>query len=550
MFWSIIKSIFLLIATPIAAFLIRQLIIYLKLNKYRSQGIRCYYAPIFGIRKAVPGGAILEKVRKMVDKKVRGDQLVAGNSLMRLEPFLYITGSQLFRPFLEVENKYFKRTGASEKTHPNKSFFFEKGELALSRRAIFAEFFKAKNLKKMIPRIEAFFEESFKNLAVRLYKNKVELDSGGQLRLKQGVKVEDLEWKKVDFKPFLKEPFDKIINFVLFGSKSSEDSPKFDGDKPFNEAAKEFNLLKKGIFFNLDNLVFGGKLSDWKLTGASRKVEEQKKKIYKTMKNFFENRTSRQKKENKNSDSEDFINLSGLMFQYNQKQEEGGKVWQKNNRNSKNKKIMDFETIIDTLRTFHFAGYDIAKGNAGIALLNLSLHPKIREEFLKDVELLNKQDPEIRDYDSAEYITKVVKENLRLFGPSQGGFPRARICTKTCKIGGYKIYKGSLVSVRTDLFNTDPEIYDKPFEFNPERFGDKKLVKKATHNLSYVPFSSGSRSCQGQYLGEILIKTLLRTVLTFFEIRWDRESVMELISVATLEPRHINLELKPKISKK
>lgn len=45
------------------------------------------------------------------------------------------------------------------------------------------------------------------------------------------------------------------------------------------------------------------------------------------------------------------------------------------------------------------------------------------------------------------------------------------------------------------LMHTDPTVYEKPFEFMPERWlGDIE----ANMRRNYVPFSRGSRNCLGQ----------------------------------------------------
>ena len=527
MFWSIIKSLCFVLVTPILALITKQILCYLKLSKYRSQGIRCFFYPIMGIRRSVRGRVILKDIRKRVEEKVNGDQLIAGNSLMSTEPQLLITGSKLFREFLLVENENFVRTGSTEKVYQNKSFFFENGKKAMKYRGIYTGFFKAENINKIIPQIETIFEDSFKKVAVKLFNSKVELNSSGQLLLKDGVQKEDLGWKNIDFQPFLKEPFDKMINVVLFGSKSKEDSPKFEGGKLFSEAIREFIFLKFRAFINIPNLLSGGLINDWKLSPISRKVDVEEKKMFKMMKEFFDNRMK--------SGKYDGVNLLDLTIRHNQRcLDQGNK-----------EDLLDDERIVDFMRTFYFGGYDTSKSTSGFALFNLSYYPEMREKFLKDVDMLNKQDPEKRDYDSAEYMSRFIKENLRLLGPFQSTLPR--YCTKTCKIGGYKIHKGSFVCVRMDLFHTDPAIYNKPFDLNPERFADKKTVDKATRNLSNIPFYTGRRSCIGQYLGEMLIKIVLRTALTVFEVQWDGKSQREFSMAGPMAPRHINISLKPRI---
>ena len=143
----IIKSICFIVVAPILALFIKKVISYLKLNKYRSQGIRCYFYPLKGIRRSMPDGPLLLKdVRQRFEEKFKGDELVAGNALISTEPQLLITGAKLFREFLLVENENFMRTGSAEKTNPNKSFFFENGKKGMKYRSIYTGFFQAENI--------------------------------------------------------------------------------------------------------------------------------------------------------------------------------------------------------------------------------------------------------------------------------------------------------------------------------------------------------------------------------------------------------------------
>ena len=185
MICSILKQLGLLFVTAITAIILKQVVCYLKMNKYRTQGIKCFFFPLFGIRKSLPRGANFKRIRDVCDEKAKGAQIVAGNSLARLEPHLFITGPGLVKEFLLLDNDYFKKTGFSEKVYPNKSFVYENGAAAMKYRGIYTGFFQAENIKKIIPRIEAVFEESFKNLAVKLFEDKVELGPEGHLKLKQ-----------------------------------------------------------------------------------------------------------------------------------------------------------------------------------------------------------------------------------------------------------------------------------------------------------------------------------------------------------------------------
>ena len=558
---TLLYSTALLTIISLLLLLFKQLLSYLRLSKYRKQGIKCFYYPIYGMKKILPKGTYNKKVRKNLDEVIQGAQVIATNSLFTTEPHVCLTGTKYLKDFFLLENGIFKRTGPAEDINHNRSFLYENGDVALRHRAIFTDFFRAENIKKIIPKIEAIFEESFKSLALRLFPGKLELGDAKELNLKKGVTREELGWRRLDFYPHLKEPFDKTINMVLFGSQTKEESPIFEGGKFFSEAVSDLIFLKVMATFNLPNILTGGLIRRLNLSADSRKYSEEAGKIFDTMKAFYDKR--------KASGRFDGVNLLDLMIRHNERAAlsksknqqkrstldgSRGSGHEEETIESTEKSIdtaegsldqLDYNQIVDFMRLFYVAGYDTSKANAGVGVYNLSRYAGFRKNFYSEVKNLNSQNPTQRDYSSGEFINAFVSENLRLLGPISNAIPR--YCTKTCKIGDLTIYEGSLLSIRYDLLHTDPEVYDSATEFNPERFADKKWVDQIRRNLSNIPFSAGRRSCAAKYLGEVLVKIVLRTVLTVFEIRWDGESEREMRPMFSLEPAHVRLELRPRI---
>ena len=286
-------------------------------------------------------------------------------------------------------------------------------------------------------------------------------------------------------------------------------------------------MLEGLSIFKLHNLLSAGLITKWRLSPSSRKVVTEKKKIFKIMIDFYNKRRM--------SGKHDGVNILDLMIRHNQKVE-AGEISQD--------EYLDDERVVDIMRAFYFAGYETSMTQSAIGLYYLSVNYDFLENFFgKDVDLLNQKDPKERNYDDAKNMEIFVKETLRLFGPLNVTLPR--YCTKTCKIGKYKIYKGSLVSVRMDLLRTDPSIYENPYNFLPRRFSDKNMADKATRNLSNIPFYAGRRSCIGQYLGEVLVKIVLRSVLTSFEICRDIDSRPVFGNLTVVDLAKAGLNLKP-----
>ncbi|TVU11375.1 hypothetical protein EJB05_44959, partial [Eragrostis curvula] len=68
------------------------------------------------------------------------------------------------------------------------------------------------------------------------------------------------------------------------------------------------------------------------------------------------------------------------------------------------------------------------------------------------------------------YLHLVIKETLRLHLPSPLLVPR--VCQEQCQILGYDVPKGTMVMVNAGAMSTDPEYWDEPEAFRPERFQD------------------------------------------------------------------------------
>ena len=124
------------------------------------------------------------------------------------------------------------------------------------------------------------------------------------------------------------------------------------------------------------------------------------------------------------------------------------------------------------------------------------------------------------------YLHAVVKETLRLHPAAPLLLPRCP--TSSCTVGGYAIPKGTKVFLNVWAMHRDPQFWDKPSEFRPERFlgeNDSKLDYFG-NNLEYLPFGGGRRICAGLPLGEKMLMHVLGSLLHLFE--WTLPKGVEL----------------------
>ena len=86
----------------------------------------------------------------------------------------------------------------------------------------------------------------------------------------------------------------------------------------------------------------------------------------------------------------------------------------------------------------------------------------------------------------------VFSETLRLHSPA---FFTRRVCSKDYKVDeNLTIPKDMVVTVPIREIQRDPEHYDEPLQFKPERFQNNHQH----HPLTFLAFGAGPRNCIGE----------------------------------------------------
>ncbi|CAN4121758.1 unnamed protein product [Withania somnifera] len=127
--------------------------------------------------------------------------------------------------------------------------------------------------------------------------------------------------------------------------------------------------------------------------------------------------------------------------------------------------------------------------------------------------LKGKKDFQQIDLDELKYLKLVIKETLRLHPPIPLFVPRE--CMEQTKIDGYDIPLKARVLVNAWAIGRDPESWDDPESFLPERFENSPVDFTGNHH-QFIPFSSGRRMCPGMLFGLANVGQLLAQLLYHF----------------------------------
>lgn len=115
-----------------------------------------------------------------------------------------------------------------------------------------------------------------------------------------------------------------------------------------------------------------------------------------------------------------------------------------------------------------------------------------------------------------KYLKMVVKETLRLHPPIPLLIPRETM--RHCRIGGYDIFPQTRILVNAWSIGREPDSWENPYEFYPERFEDKDTDFKGSH-FELLPFGAGRRICPGLAMATTNIEFTIANLLYWFD--WE-----------------------------
>src|SRR5829696_2149375 len=117
----------------------------------------------------------------------------------------------------------------------------------------------------------------------------------------------------------------------------------------------------------------------------------------------------------------------------------------------------------------------------------------------------------------ADYTDAAIKEALRLRPPV---IAAGRVTAKTVDLGPWRIPEGVRIWTPMSLIQRDPDAYEHPNEFRPERFLEGKPPA-----YMWIPFGGGVRRCLGAPFALLEMRVVLQTVLSRLKLTPLSETV-------------------------
>ncbi|ULM98054.1 cytochrome P450 [Peribacillus frigoritolerans] len=202
---------------------------------------------------------------------------------------------------------------------------------------------------------------------------------------------------------------------------------------------------------------------------------------------------------------------------------------------------MSSHQVRDELMTIFLAGHETTANALSWALYAISKHPEIQVKLFNEVNsIIGQRTPKPEDFMKLQYTQNIIHETLRFYPPL---YILSRDVTEDVTIGRYRFKKGDMILISSYVMQHNPEYFDQPESFIPERFENNFM--KSLPAFAYFPFGGGPRVCIGNHFAMMEAVFVLACIAKRYRIKLapDHHEVTPLPSL-TLRPKNgLRMEL-------
>uniref|UniRef100_A0A7N0V428 Cytochrome P450 n=1 Tax=Kalanchoe fedtschenkoi TaxID=63787 RepID=A0A7N0V428_KALFE len=184
----------------------------------------------------------------------------------------------------------------------------------------------------------------------------------------------------------------------------------------------------------------------------------------------------------------------------------------------KTSKDLTWEQIKGVLMNVFVGGSETSASSLVWGMALLAMNPPILKKATDEIRSAYGHKEYIDEEDTSKlpYLKAVVKEIMRMYTATPLLIPRETIDKSI--VGGYEIPAKTLVYVNAWAIGRDPDEWEKPHDFYPDRFLGKDIDFKGT-DFELIPFGSGRRICPGIHMGSVTVEVGLANLLNAFDWR-------------------------------
>ncbi|XP_030046650.1 cytochrome P450 2U1-like [Microcaecilia unicolor] len=191
-------------------------------------------------------------------------------------------------------------------------------------------------------------------------------------------------------------------------------------------------------------------------------------------------------------------------------------------KRTNNKSSFNEDYLLFVLVDLFLAGTDTSTNTLLWSLLYMSLYPDVQEKVQAEIDAVigRQKPPSLTDKALMPFTEATIMEIQRITPVVPLAVPH--MSSETTVFHGYTIPKGSIIIANLWSVHKDPNIWEKPDDFNPNRFLDAtgQILKKEV----FIPFGIGRRVCMGEQLAKMEVFLMFVNLLQTFTFRLSDET--------------------------
>ncbi|GMH20201.1 hypothetical protein Nepgr_022042 [Nepenthes gracilis] len=171
------------------------------------------------------------------------------------------------------------------------------------------------------------------------------------------------------------------------------------------------------------------------------------------------------------------------------------------------------------LLNLFIAGTDTSSSTIEWAMAEMLKNPSILNLVQAEIDTVVGKNRRLKESDIPKlpYLQAICKETFRKHPVVPLSLPR--VTSEPCEVNGYYIPKNTRLFVNVWAIGRDPELWENPHEFNPERFlsGKNANIEPRGNDFELIPFGSGRRICAGIRMGIAIVQYVVGTLVHSFD---------------------------------
>ncbi|HLG89654.1 MAG TPA: cytochrome P450 [Alphaproteobacteria bacterium] len=192
------------------------------------------------------------------------------------------------------------------------------------------------------------------------------------------------------------------------------------------------------------------------------------------------------------------------------------------------------QEVRDQVATIFTAGHETTANALAWTWYLLSLHPDVEAKLHRElIAVLGDRLPTVDDMPNLVYTRMVVEESMRLYPPAH---TMPRMALNDDRLRDTHVPAGSIVMVVPWLLHRHRRLWERPDEFDPERFSPEASAGRP--RFAYVPFGAGPRICIGAAFAMTEAILLTATIASRYRLRLADSARIEPVGLITLRARN------------